>query len=114
MVVEWPPWLRLDCRQRRQGEQPAQFGRSAFGEAPFAAMLPRVIGSGVQAGEGNESIRTLHRSTLEGVYQSGADDRADTGDRAQAREILLALGTRIDQRHDSQVDAGDELIEACS
>src|SRR5216683_5767273 len=114
MLVEWPPWLGLDCRQRRQVEQPAQFGRSAFGEAPFATMLSRVIWSGIQAGEGDEGIRALHGHPLEGVDQSAADDRADAGDRAQAREVLLALGTRVDQRLDSQVEARDELIEARS
>src|SRR5713101_7151109 len=70
MLVEWPPWLGLYCRQRRQVEQPAQFGRSAFGEAPFAAMLSRVIRSRVQAGEGDKSIRALQGHTLEGVDQS--------------------------------------------
>src|ERR1700693_1340798 len=112
MLIEWPPCLRLYCRHRGQVEQPAQFGWSAFGEAPFAAMLSRVIRSGVQAGEGDESIRVLQGQPLESVEQSGAGDRADAGDRAQARVVLFALGTRVDQRLDSQVDAGDELIEA--
>src|SRR5216683_7373677 len=114
MLVEWPPWLGLYCRQRRQVEQPAQFGRSAFGEAPFATMLSRVIWSGVQAGEGDEGIRALHGHTLESVDQSAADDRADAGDRAQAREVLFAIGICIDQCLDSQIDARDELIEAHS
>src|SRR2546425_7856875 len=109
MLVEWPPCLGLGCRHRSQVEQPAQFGWSAFGEAPFAAMLSRVIRSRVQAGEGDESIRALHGHTLERVDQSAADDRADAGDRAQAREVLFALGTRFDQCLDSQVDARDEL-----
>ena len=114
MLVEWPPGLCFYCRQRRQVEQSAQFGGSAFGEAPFAAMLSRVIRSRVQAGEGDERIRALHRDTLEGVDQRGADDRTDAGDRAQAREVLFALGTRFDQRLDSEVDMRDELIEARS
>src|SRR6266481_862252 len=114
MLVEWPPWLGLDCRQRCQVEQPAQFGRSAFGEAPFAPMLSGVIRSRIQAGEGDERIRALYGHPLEGVDQRGADDGADAGDRAQAREVLLALGTRLDQRLDSEVDARDELIEARS
>src|SRR6266566_8531834 len=114
MFVEWPPCLRLYCRHRRQVEQPAQFGRSAFGETPFAAMLSRVIRSRVQAGEGDESIRALQGYTLEDVDQSGANDRADAGNRAQPREVLFAIGTRIDQRLDSQVDARDELIEVRS
>jgi hypothetical protein len=67
-----------------------------------------------QSGEGDERIRVLHRHPLEGVDQSGADNRADARDRAQAGEILLALGTRIDQRLYSQVEARDELIEARS
>src|ERR1700693_1129277 len=114
MLIEWPPCLRLYCRHRGQVEQPAQFGWSAFGEAPFAAMRSRVIRAGVQAGEGDESIRALQGHTLEGVDQRGADDRADAGDRAQAREVLFAIRTRFDQRLDSQVDARDELIEARS
>ena len=77
-------------------------------------MLSRVIRSRVQAGEGDKSIRALHRHPLEGVDQSGADDRADAGDRAQAREVLFALRARFDQRLESQVDARDELIEARS
>jgi hypothetical protein len=57
----------------------------------------------------------LFRGTRsKGIDQSGADDRADAGDRAQAREVLFALGTRCDQRLDSQVEARDELIEARS
>src|SRR4249920_2872645 len=112
MLVEWPPWLRLYGRQRRQIEQPSQFGRSAFGEAPFAAMLSRVIRSRVEAGEGDKRIRVLHRHSLKGIDQRGANDRADAGNRAQAREVLLAIGTRFDQRLDPQVNARDELIEA--
>src|SRR5271169_3378019 len=114
VVVERPPCLRLYCRHCSHVEQPAQFARSAFGEAPFAAMLSRVIRSGVQAGEGDESISALQGHPLEGIDQSGADDRADAGDRAQAREALFALGTRFDQLLDSQVEARDELIEALS
>jgi hypothetical protein len=75
-------------------------------------MLSRVIRSGIQAGEGDESICGLQGHPLESVDQGGADDRADAGDRAQAREVLFALGIGFDQRVDSQVDAGDELIEA--
>ena len=77
-------------------------------------MLSRVIRSRVQAGEGDERIRALYGHPLEGIDQRGADDRADASDRAQAREVLFALGTRIDQRLYSQVDARDELIEARS
>src|SRR4249920_440250 len=114
MLVEWPPGLGLYRRQRRQVEQSAQFSGPAFGETSFAVMLSRVIRSRVQAGEGDERIRALHRHPLEGVDQSGADDRTDAGDRAQAREVLLALGTRFYQRLDSEVNTRDELIEACS
>jgi len=57
-----------------------------------------VIWPGVQAGEGDESIRALQRHPLEAVDQSGADDRANAGDRAQAREVLFALGTRLPDR----------------
>src|SRR4030095_16868613 len=57
-------------------------------------------------------------NALQGVDQSGADVRADTGNRARARESPLASRTRfdqrLDQRLDPQVDAGDELIEARS
>ena len=60
-------------------EQPAQFGWSALGKAPFAAMLARVIRSGIQAGESDESIRALQWHPLESVDQSGADDRANNG-----------------------------------
>src|SRR6185369_15122287 len=114
MLVEWPPYLRLDCRQRRQVEQPAQFGRSAFGQAPFATMLSGVIRSGIQTGEGDERICALYGHTLEGVDQRGADDGADAGDRAQPSQVLLAFGTCFDQRLDPEVDARDELIEARS
>jgi hypothetical protein len=77
-------------------------------------MLSRVIRSGIQAGEGDESVRALHGHPFEGVDQSGADDRADAGDRTQAREVLFAIRARLDQRLDPQVDARDELIEARS
>jgi hypothetical protein len=69
-------------------------------------MLPRVIPTGVQPGEGDKGICALQRHPLEGVYQSGADERADAGDRAQAREVLFALGTGFDQRLDSEVVNG--------
>ena len=75
-------------------------------------MLARVIRSRVQAGEGDKSIRALHRQPLEGVDQSGADDWTDAGDRAQLREMLPALRARFDQPLESQIDARDELIEA--
>jgi len=77
-------------------------------------MLSRVIRSGIQAGEGDKAIRALQGHTLEGIDQNGADDRADAGDRAQARAVLPALGTRFDQRLDSEVKAPDELIETRS
>jgi len=77
-------------------------------------MLSRVIRSGIQAGEGDESIRALQGHTLEGSDQSGANDRTDAGDRAQARAVLFARGTRFDQRFDSEVETRDELIEARS
>ena len=77
-------------------------------------MLSGVIWSRVQAGECDKSICALNRHTLQGIDQSGADDRADAGDRAHARKILFAIRTRFDQRLGPQVNARDELIEACS
>src|SRR5262249_52870176 len=42
------------------------------------------------------------------------NDRANAGDRAQAREVLLMLRARFDQRLGSEVKTRDEPIEAPS
>lgn len=67
MLGEWLPGFRLLGRHRGHVEQPTQFSWAAFGEAPFATMLSRLIRSGIQAGERDEGIRALQGRTLEGV-----------------------------------------------
>ena len=99
-------------RHRGHVEQPTQFSGTAFGQAPFAAMLSRVIRPGIQAGEGDEGIRALQGRTLEGVNQCRADDRADPVNRAHVRGMLLAIGVGLDQCFDSLIDARNNLIEA--
>src|SRR6266481_1086012 len=114
MLEEWLPCFGLFSRHCGHIEQPTQFSWTAFGQTPSAAMLSRVIRSGIQAGERNEGIGALQGRTLEGVNQCSAHDRADAVDRAQVRDMLFAIGVCLDQCFDLLVDARNELIEACS
>ncbi len=114
MLEERLPCFGLLGRHRGHVEQPTQFSWAAFGEAPFAAMLPRVIRSGIQAGERDEGVCALQGHTLEGVNQCSAEDRADAVDRAQVRDMLFAIGACLEQCFDALVEARNNLIETRS
>ena len=70
-----------------------------------------LIGTRIEAGEGDEGIALFEGHALERIDQAAANDAADAGDFAQARVVLFAIGIRLDQSLDSRVDAGNELVQ---
>ena len=50
--------------------------------------------------------------TLSSVLSTLLPTTAPRGDLAQARVVLLALGTGLDERLDFRVEAGEELVQS--
>src|SRR5665647_1747912 len=75
-------------------------------------MVPRVIWSGIQAGERNKGICVLQGRTIKGINERSTDNRTNAVDRAQIRVMLFAIGICLDEYFDSLVYARDDLIEA--
>jgi hypothetical protein len=59
----------------------------------------------IEAGEGHKGIGTFEWNSLERIEHAAANDGAHSADLAQARVVLLALGTRLDELLDPRVEA---------
>src|ERR1700681_661965 len=71
-----------------------------------------LIGARVEAGEGHKGIGIFEWNALERVEHAAANDGAPSADLAQARVVLLALGTRLDERLDPRVEACEDLVHS--
>ena len=106
-------------RSRFTREQKAELSGAEFGQAPLAAMLSRVLGPGIQAGESDEGTPTIqaviHWSSEfltkphdESMGQHAEDKRAvpvvrvvsrERAQRKSRKHIRLPVRLRLETRH---------------
>jgi hypothetical protein len=108
--LQW--WIALALDSARTGVSRSWFSRPPWrrGRAAGAARSDHAWIDAV--GKGDKGIGAAQWHPLERVEHAAADHGAHAGDLPQARVVLLARVTRLDERLDSRVDACDELVQS--